>query len=336
MTQAFPTPHSPLPIRLVVMGTGAFAVPMFRAVYEAGFDVAALVTQPPRPPVGKKPAPVGPMRPVAEAHGTPIFDPPSINTDEAREVLRSYQPDLFLVADYGQILKPETLAVARLGGVNLHGSLLPKYRGAAPINWAIYHGDAETGVTVIQMTPQIDAGGTLAFASTLIGPDENAVELEHRLAELGAPLVCDVIARLAAGTIAPTPQDKSLVTPARRLRKTDGELDWSRSAVQIKNQIRAFEPWPRCSTHWLRDGVEPLRVIVARIDAEPAQKSGEPGTVVHVEKDSFSLATGDGVAVIREVQPAGKRQLSAGEFLRGYPLKVGDRFGNVPNSPAST
>ena len=327
MTQSLSTP--PSAFRLVVMGTGPFAVPMFRAVYDAGFTVAALVTQPLRPPVGKKPAPVPPMRPVAEEHGTPIFDPPSINTDEAREVLRGCKPDLFLVADYGQILKPETLDVARLGGINLHGSLLPKYRGAAPINWAIYNGDAETGVTVIQMSSRVDAGAALAKASLLVDPDENAVDLERRLSELGAPLVCDVIARLAAGNIEPMPQDPSLATPARRLRKTDGEIDWRRSALQIKNQIRAFEPWPRSATNWLRDGVEPLRLIVARIEAISGEKSAEPGVVVAVDKESFSLAAGEGIAIVREVQAAGKRQMSAGEFLRGYPVKVGDRFGSI-------
>jgi methionyl-tRNA formyltransferase len=313
-------------LRLVVMGTGPFAVPMLRALYDSRHSVVALVTQPPRDVRGK-PTAKNPMRVEAEAHGTPVFDPQSINTDEARATLRGYAPDLFVVADYGQILKPETLATARLGGVNLHGSLLPKYRGAAPINWALYHGDPETGVTVIQMSPRVDAGGCLAKAATPIRPDENAVELEHRLAELGAPLVRTMVDRLAEGTIHPEPQDQAQATPARRLKKTDGEVDWTRTAAQIKNQVRALEPWPRTATSWLRAAGEPMRLILGRVDMDESAAGGEPGTVVGVERDQFTVATGGGRLVIREVQPSGKRMLSAGEFLRGYPLRAGERLG---------
>jgi methionyl-tRNA formyltransferase len=308
------------------MGTGPFAVPMFRALYESRHTVVALVTQPPRDVRGK-PSPKNPMRIEAEAHGTPVFDPVSINTDEARAVLRDYSPDLFVVADYGQILKPETLATAPLGGVNLHGSLLPKYRGAAPINWAVYNGDAETGVTVIQMSPRVDAGGCLVKAATPIGSDENAVELEHRLAELGAPLIRSIVDRLADGPIIPEPQDPAQATPARRLKKTDGEIDFRRTAAEIKNQIRALEPWPRTATTWLRTSGEPMRLIVGRVDVDPSAASNEPGMVESVDRDSFTIATGGGRLVVREVQPAGKRMLSAGEFLRGHPLRAGDRFG---------
>jgi methionyl-tRNA formyltransferase len=316
-------------LRLVVMGTGPFAVPLFRALLASRHSVVALVTQPARPAVGKKSPPASPMRVVAEEHGTPIFDPPSINTDEARAVLRSYAADLFVVADYGQILAPETLATARLGGINLHGSLLPKYRGAAPINWAVYKGDAETGVTVIEMSSRVDAGPCLAKASTPIDPEENAVELERRLSELGAPLIVDVVDRLAAGTIEPLPQDATQATGARRLRKTDGEVDWRRTAREIKNQIRALEPWPRTSTHWLRAGGEPMRLILADVEVVDETSSVEPGVLVRVEKESFDVATGNGVLRVRTLQPAGKRQLGAGEFLRGYSLKPGDRLGSI-------
>ena len=315
-------------LRLVVMGTGPFAVPMLRALYHSRHTVVALVTQPPRDVRGN-PTAKNPMRVEAEAHGTPVFDPVSINTDEARATLRGYEPDLFVVADYGQILKPETLATARLGGVNLHGSLLPKYRGAAPINWAVYNGDTETGVTVIQMSPRVDAGGCLVKAATPIGPEENAVELEHRLAELGAPLVRSMVDRLAEGTIHPEPQDQAQATPARRLKKTDGEVDWTRTAAQIKNQIRALEPWPRTATSWLRAAGEPMRLILGRIEVDETADGAAPGTVIGVDRDQFTVATGGGRLVIREVQPSGKRMLSAGEFLRGYPLKPGERLGPV-------
>jgi methionyl-tRNA formyltransferase len=314
-------------MKIIVMGTGPFAVPMFRALYEAPHEVLALVTQPARAQRGGRETPKNPMRVVAEERGTPVLDPENINTDDVRAELARFEPDLFVVADYGQILASETLAVARRGGINLHGSLLPKYRGAAPINWAIYNGDAETGVTVIHMTPRVDAGPCLAQARTAIDPDENAVELELRLASLGAPLVCRTIDDLEAGQVQPLPQDKAIASPARRLRKTDGEIDWSRTAEQIKNQIRALEPWPKTYTFWRRAGGDPLRLILGRCQVRPAAAAGvEPGTIVAAKDSELAVAAGSGALAIFELQPAGKRMLNAAEFLRGYPVREGDRF----------
>jgi len=329
---------SPRALRIVFMGTGPFAVPSFEAMCGAavrakGHDVVALVTQPARVGRGNRPAPPSPMRVAAEKLGVSILDPESINTDEAREQLRSLRPDLLIVADYGQILSNESLDVAPLGGINLHGSLLPKYRGAAPINWAIHKGDAETGVTVIQMSSKVDAGACLAQAKLAIDPDETAVELEHRLAALGAPLVVETVDRLAVGKVAPLLQDATLATGARRLRKTDGEVDWNRTAQEIKNQVRALEPWPRTATSWLRAGGEPVRVILTRVGCEIASEGAAAavGTVADVGKDHFKIATGSGLLVIRELQPAGKRAMPAGEFLRGYQVKVGEKFGPAPS-----
>lgn len=314
-------------MKLIVMGTGPFAVPMLRALYDSPHEVLALATQPERPGHKGRPAPKNPMRLAAEEHGTPILDPDEINTDEARAQLARFEPELFVVADYGQILASETLAVAPQGGVNLHGSLLPKYRGAAPINWALYHGDAETGVTVIHMTPRVDAGPSLAQVRTPIDAEENAVELERRLAELGAPLVCRTIDELAAGCARPLPQDRHLASPARRLRKSDGQIDWSRTAEQIKNQIRALEPWPKTFTYWRRQGGEPLRLILGRSQVLPAAGLHvEPGAVIAADRSELAVATGSGALRLLELQPAGKRLLGAEEFLRGYPVRAGDRF----------
>lgn len=315
-------------MRILMMGTGPFAAPTFQALYDTPHEVLALVTQPVRTQQGRRELATSPMRLVAQEHGTPILDPESINTDEARARLAEFRPDLFIVADYGQILSAETLAVAPLGGINLHGSLLPKYRGAAPINWALYRGDAETGVTVIHMTPRVDAGPTLAQARTAIDPDENAVELEARLAALGAPLVCQTIDELAAGHTRSLPQDPAQASPARRLRKTDGEIRWSRSAQEIKNQIRALEPWPKTYTFWHRPGGAPLRLILGRSAVFPGEASdAQPGTVIDASDGKLSVSTGSGALAILEVQPAGKRLLSSQEFLRGYPVKAGERFG---------
>lgn len=312
-------------LTLVMMGTGPFAAPLFRALLAGRHRVAALVTQPLRSARAGE-LPTNPMREIAAEHRTPILDPESINTDEARADLERLTPDLLIVADYGQILSAATLAVARLGGINLHGSLLPKYRGAAPINWAIFNGDAETGVTVIHMTPRIDAGPTLAQACTPIGTDETAVDLERRLAELGAPLVMRAIDDLVAGRISPLPQDPAQASPARRLRKTDGAIDWTRSAAAIRNQIRALDPWPRTYTFWHRPAGQPLRLILGRTSVCAAAGAEPGGTVTHVGNE-LVVATGEGALRIHELQPAGKRMLAAGEFLRGYPVKVGERLG---------
>ncbi len=203
-------------LRLVVMGTGPFAVPSFRRLLESRRHVAALITQPDRPAHGRSATPRNQMRELAEEHRLEVFDPESINTPEAQQRLAGYRPDLLVVCDYGQILSNPTLAIARLGGINLHGSLLPKYRGAAPIQWAIYHGETETGVTVIHMTPRLDAGPVLVQRRLAIGPTETAAELEPRLAELGAEAI-DAALVLLRESDSPSslPQDQALASRAR-------------------------------------------------------------------------------------------------------------------------
>ncbi|MBX7167289.1 MAG: methionyl-tRNA formyltransferase [Pirellulales bacterium] len=314
-------------MRLIMMGTGPFARPTFEALYATRHEIVALVTQPLRPAKGKSVPEPSPLRAVAERHGTPIFDPEPLNTDAARDTLRAWNADLFVVADYGQILAAETLATARLGGVNLHGSLLPRYRGAAPINWAIYHGETAAGVSVIHMTPRIDAGPVLAQASLEIGPDETAVELEQRLAALGAPLICEVIDRLDAGHVEPVPQDPAQATRAPRLKKTDGAIDWSRTAQQIKNQVRALEPWPKTYTTWHKADGSTVRLILGRCETVADAPSAAPGTVVAAAGDGLVVATGQGGLRLVELQPSGKRLLPAAEFLRGYRVAPGERFG---------
>jgi methionyl-tRNA formyltransferase len=315
-------------MRLVMLGTGTFAVPTLRALYASPHEVAALVTQPAKAAAGRAPR-LNPMRQLAEAHGTPVLCFENINSDQALQTLARLAPDLLVVADYGQILAPRTLAVARHGGINLHASLLPRYRGAAPINWAIYHGDSETGVTTIHMTPQVDAGPALLQAKTSIGPDENALELEARLADLGAPLVLKTIELIEHGQLAPIAQDPRLASRAPRLKKSDGQIDWTRTARQIEQQVRAMVSWPKTYTFWRRGGGASLRLILEQV--RPVEYSSrqpaEPGTVVAAADERLWVATGEGVLAIERLQPAGKRVLTAGEFLRGYPLTVGDKLG---------
>lgn len=338
-------------MRIVVMGTGPFAVPMLRAIYESAHQVVALVTQPPRPTHRRGEDAPNPMRTLALEHGTPILDPESVNTPESRAALSAYRPDLLLVADYGQILAPETLAVAPHGGINVHASLLPKYRGAAPINWAIYHGEQVTGVTLIHMTPGLDAGPSLAQATTTIGPEDTAADVEPRLALLGAGLVRKLVDRLASGESLPSiPQDPVLATRARRLKKSDGAIDWSRRAQEIKNQVRALDPWPRTFTYWHREGAAPMRLILGRVEVvTTVHFDAPPGTVIVAQsggiipvrpdleveipirlprsEGELVILTGDRGLSIHTLQPAGKRLMSVDEFLRGHPVQVGDRFG---------
>jgi methionyl-tRNA formyltransferase len=314
-------------MRLVMMGTGPFAVPTFRALLASGHEVVALFTRPPRTGAGKHRTADNPMQTVAEERGLPIHWPESIKAPEAIAQLTALAPDLLVVCDYGQILSSAALATARLGGINLHGSLLPKYRGAAPINWALYHGEAETGVTVIHMTPRLDAGPAISQVRTPIGPAETTPQVEARLAELGAPAVLQAIAALEAGTAQPLVQDETLTTPAPRLNKAMGELDWSRSALELSCQVRAFQPWPASYTFWRRGAGEPLRLIVDRaLPLEPAA-AAPPGTVVAAEGKQLEIATGRGRLAIEAIQPAGKRVLTIPEFLNGYPLRTGDRLG---------
>jgi methionyl-tRNA formyltransferase len=258
-----------------------------------------------------------------------------VNSAEAQARLASLAPDLLVVCDYGEILRPETLATARLGGINLHGSLLPKYRGAAPVQWAILRGDAETGNTVIHMTPGLDAGPVLAQQRTPIAADEDAGQLEERLAQMGASAVLEIVEALASSTATPITQDASQASKAPRLKKEQGAIDWSRTAVEIKNQVRALRPWPRAYTFWRHADAAPMRLNIDRValvnPAVPADAIGKtagPGTILQTSP-GLIVATGDAPVEILELQPAGKRSMPASDFLRGNRVSVGDRFGKA-------
>lgn len=308
-------------MRLAFLGTGGFAVPALRALWASTHDVALVVV---RPPKGRRSEPPAPMRLAADELGAELWLPKSVNLPESQQRLRELAADLLVVCDYGEILRSETLATTRLGGINLHGSLLPKYRGAAPVQWAILRGEQETGNTVIQMTPGLDAGPCLGQQRVAIDPDETASELESRLAELGAQLVLEVVGQFAAGTTQPIAQQKTAATKAPRLTKDDGAIDWSQSATKIKNQVRALQPWPRTFTFWQRGTGEPGRLNIDRVRIADEQ-GGPPGTVLAVG-ERLVVATGGGALEILELQPAGKRCMAAAEFLRGNPVKVGDRL----------
>jgi methionyl-tRNA formyltransferase len=325
-------------MRLVMMGTGPFAVPTFEALLDSSHVVLGLVTRPAvAGPRGR--APANPMREAAERRGVPVWDPVNANEDAFVRQLRELDADLLVVCDYGQILKPPALAAARLGGINLHGSLLPRYRGAAPVQWAVYEGDAETGVSVIHMTPLLDGGPVLEVRRVPIDDQENAAELEARLSRLGVEPVLRAIETLASWdgrAILGERQDPALATKAPRISKQQGAIDWSRPAVRIRNQIRAFQPWPGAYTFWLDARGGPLRIAIQRaacLQDTPAavepQAVAAPGTVVAASGGVLEIAAGTGRLAIEQLQVAGKRSMSVAEFLRGYQVAVGDRFGSA-------
>jgi methionyl-tRNA formyltransferase len=319
------------PIRLIFLGTGDFALPSFELLVETGHNVTALVTQPDRPQGRKQELILSRIKQAAESRGIRVEQPEDVNAAGSLDALRAMRPDLLVTAAYGQILSADLLAIPGLGGINLHGSVLPSYRGAAPVARAIQNGEATTGVTVIRMTPRIDAGGILAIAETSIGPDETAGELEERLARLGAPLVVKAVAALAAGPVPILPQDRTKVTKAPKLRKEDGLIDWSRPAQSIHNLVRAMQPWPVASTTWYpRDPQSkgPTRIIVHQTEIGDGHHPF--GEVVEADGDRLVVAAGEGSIRIRALQLPGKRPFTAAEFLRGHRVQVGDVMGLPP------
>jgi methionyl-tRNA formyltransferase len=306
-----------------MLGTKDFALPTFEHLCETGHGLIALVTQPDRPQGRKQLRIPSRIKEAALARGLRVEQPEDVNAGASLDLIRSLDPDLLVTAAYGQILSADLLGIPPMGGINLHGSILPAYRGAAPVARAIQRGELETGVTVIRMTPKIDAGGMMAFASTPIDPDETAGELEERLARIGAPLVARAIAELVAGTAKILTQDRSKVTKAPKLTKEDGRIDWSRSSLEVHNLIRAMQPWPVASTHWLRpDGS--VRIIVHQ--AKNVEGQGAPGRVLEASGDRLVIAAGSGAVRLLKVQLEGKKALAVEEFLRGYQLH-GATFG---------
>lgn len=325
-------------LRMVLMGTGPFAVPSFQRLMESDDEVLLVVTRPVPPSVGRAKQPINPVFDLAMEYDLPTEAPQDINASESVRRLETLKPDLLVVCDYGQILSNQTLATAKLGGINLHGSLLPRHRGAAPIQWAILAGDRRTGVSVIHMTPKLDGGPILAERVAEIGVHETSGELEQRLCELGVQAVVDAIEQLRFWNgVAPLgqPQDPLLVTKAPRFKKADGELDWRRDADYLSRQIRALQPWPGSFSELeTSDPKKVLRLIIRKATAirlgekpsmPPGMPSVPPGMIVQTEPD-FWIACGMGYLQIEVVQPSGKREMGADEFLRGHRLLPGQKF----------
>jgi methionyl-tRNA formyltransferase len=310
-------------VRLVFLGSGGFAIPSFEALLDAGHQVAALVTQPDREKGrGLELAPP-PLKPVALAHGVPVIQPPRIKSPEAAEELRRLAPEAQVVVAYGQIIPRAVFASPPLGTINVHASLLPRHRGAAPIQWAIAEGDPVTGVTTMLIEEGLDTGPMLLARSTPIGDEETAPELERRLAGLGAEVLLETLQGLAEGTVHPVPQDATRATVAPMIRKEHGVIDWSAPADVLARRVRAFQPWPGMVTAFAGRG---LKVLRARPEAGDA--GAAPGALLRVDQDGLVVAAGRGTALrLLEVQPESRRAMPAAAFAAGARVSAGARFG---------
>ena len=305
-------------LRLVYMGTAAFAVPSLRALARGPHQVAAAYTQPARPAGRGLKSRLSSVDIAAQELGLVVRTPERLKDPAEVDIMAGYQPDLAVVAAYGLILPQAILEVPRLGCINLHASLLPRWRGAAPIQRALLAGDRETGVTIFQMEPTLDSGPVLAMERIPITDRTTASDLHDALAELAARMVGPVIDDLASGRAAPQRQPDEGVTYAAKLDKAEGRIDWAQPAVLLERQLRALNPWPGCWTE-----IDGQRVVV--LEGEVAGGAGAPGELLD---DRLTIACGEGALRLTRVQRAGGKPMSAADFLRGFPLPVGARLGS--------
>lgn len=320
-------------LRIVYMGTPEFAVPALNALASSHDDVVGVVTQPDRGRGrGKKVTPTA-VKKAAQKANIPVFQPEDVNAAAAREKLQQWEPDVVVVAAYGQILSAEVLDLPPYGCLNIHASLLPGLRGAAPINWAIARGEEETGITIMQMDEGLDTGPMLLKKKTLIAPLETAGELHDRLAMMGAELIVDVMRLIHLDSLNPVAQDDDQATYAPMLSRDDGRIDWTQPADAIGNRIRGFNPWPGTFSFLRRDDEERIKFHLARRlpDDRNAPDDAEPGTVVRADRADGALwiAAGDGIVDCLRVQAPGGRAMDTGDFLNGHSIAEGDQFKGI-------
>jgi len=313
-------------MRLIFFGTPDFAVPSLHALLDAGHDVACVVSQPDRPSGRRRHLAPPPVKVFAIGRGLPVRQTACCNEAAFLDALRSLEPEAIIVAAFGQKLGKRLLALPPRGCINVHASLLPRHRGAAPIAHAILAGDAETGVTLMQMVSRMDAGDILSQSTVPIGPKATAGALTHTLARLGGALLVETLDALVSGSIHPIVQDGERATFAPSLRKADGVIDWSRPAEHLERLIRAMSPWPGSYTFWTPPGQRPMRLAIHEADAVAASVS-HPTRIAAADESGLAVETADGMLVIRRLQPAGKRIMDAGDFIRGHNVEVGSTMG---------
>lgn len=325
-------------MRIVFMGTPDFAVAALEAILEAGHQVAAVVTQPDKPKGRGKEIQITPVKACALSHDIPVFQPPRVKEKEAVDMLRSYEADIFVVAAFGQIVSEEILSMPKYGCVNIHASLLPKYRGAGPIQWAIINGEEKTGVTIMQMDKGIDTGDMLMKAEVAIDPKETGDSLHDKLAEAGARLIVEALPKIERGELAAVKQNDEEACYAKMLRKSMGQIDWQKSAKELDCLIRGLISWPGACTGFRgknlkiwEEEVVPEKEILPDSQVPQDETGGDsgpasPGTVVRVDRNAFYVKTGEGFLKILAVQPEGKKRMPVKDFLLGYQIRIGEKL----------
>lgn len=315
-------------LRIVFFGTPSFAVPSLTGILTSPHAVVGVVTQPDRPSGRGHHVHESPVKHLARERSLPIFQPDRMKDPAFVAALIALDPDLGVVAAYGRILTNTLLTTPRLGMINVHASLLPRYRGAAPVHRAVQAGERETGVTIMQVVPELDAGPIFATAVRPIGPDETSQEVEDDLAHLGARLLVRVIGEIAAGASVALPQDAHLATYAPRLTKSEGRIDWRRAGASIHNQVRGLQRWPQAFTYL---GRQRVIILQTQLVDRPTHTLDRPGTVVERRGDRLTVAAGDGTLLsILRIQPEGRRPMSAREFLAGHALPNPAVFSETP------
>ncbi|HEV8540238.1 MAG TPA: methionyl-tRNA formyltransferase [Nitrospiraceae bacterium] len=313
-------------MRIVFMGTPEFAVPSLKALLRSDDSVGGVVTQPDRPKGRGGALAAPPIKLLSLQHGLPLLQPAKMKDPAFLDALRAWKPDCIVVTAFGRILPPAILAIPPRGCVNVHASLLPKYRGAGPIQWAIINGERETGITTMLMDEGMDTGPMLLQEATPILPGDTAGSLSARLADIGGRLAVETLRRVKEGTVSPRPQDHAQATMAPLLKKEDGLIDWTMAALAIANRIRGMSPWPGAYTYAKDD-----RLTIWK--AAPIEGQGnatKPGTIVEVKKDAILVAAGTGQLAITEIQPANSRRMNVAQYLPGHPLPLGLVLGAGP------
>lgn len=316
--------------RIVFMGTPEFAVPCLQALIDAGYEIPLVVTQPDKPVGRKKVLTAPPIKTLALKHGLEVFQPAKMKKDETvHERLRAAEADLFVVVAYGKILPQVVLDIPKKACLNVHASLLPKYRGSAPIQWSIVHGESETGVTTMVMDAGMDTGPILLQASVAISEDDDGVSLAQKLSKLGAELLLKTLPGFLSGEIQPQEQEHDAATVIPMLKKEHGEIDWAQQPARaISNQIRGLKPWPGTYT-WFRG--KSLKIKEARVYEGDPGFAGNPGQVLETLKQTVLVRTGDGILELQRVHLADAKEMSAGDFARGQRLESGEFFGQNPS-----
>ena len=310
-------------MRIIFMGTPDFSVGTLEALVEAGHEVVLAVTQPDKPKGRGKEMQFTPVKECALRHGIPVFQPKKVRDPECVEELKKYQADVCVVIAFGQILPKEILEMTPYGCINVHASLLPSYRGAAPIQWAVIRGEKISGVTTRQMDEGLDTGDMLEKTEIILDEKETGGSLHDKLAEAGAKLCVHTLDKLVQGDLTPQKQGESPTEYARMLDKKLGDINWEQSAVEIERLIRGLNPWPSAYTDW---NGKTMKIWEA--DAVPGENTEKaPGTITDVTKDDFAVQTGDGQLRVRALQIPGKKRMEADAFLRGYQVKVGEHLG---------